>query len=291
MPPWESGQKKAMDDDPLQALPGSGRGVPRTRPRTLAPRHATKVRRRGDPCHMTEGRCKKRGPRMVHIGGARSIKPRGRRSANIWVIGRPAGEIRGGGARTLLWLRLSYFMRTANDHVRARVVELCYHGCLDHILTYPHHTAGNQDGPGGGKKEADSVLGKGMITWPQYKFFSTLCRDGKGTPIPCLRGSWPRPRSHWEAKGNGRGGWSLSRATTDVDEKTCWGDPRLSANRLAPLATMLTEQTTARWPDPRHVFGWTLLSIRRSHTDYGGRDPRRAFSPRVLGAMRAGGSS
>jgi len=121
------------------------------------------------------------------------------------------------------------------------------------------------------------VLGKGNDAWTQYDLNTPAAM---ADPYPVYARILSEAPVHWN---KGMGGWVV--ASYD-DVTSLLRDSRLSANRLAPLATLLTEQQRLRMaPIFATVSRWTLLLDPPEHTRLRGLT-QKGFSPRVLGGIR-----
>ena len=121
------------------------------------------------------------------------------------------------------------------------------------------------------------MLGKGNDAWTQYDLKTSAAM---ADPYPVYARILSEAPVHWN---KGMGGWVIARYD---DVTSCLRDPRLSANRLAPLANLLSEQQLRRMaPILATTSRWTVNLDPPEHTRIRGLT-QKGFAPRVLSAMR-----
>jgi len=121
------------------------------------------------------------------------------------------------------------------------------------------------------------VLGKGNDAWTQYDLKTPAAI---ADPYPVYARILSEAPVHWN---KAMGGWVIARYS---DVTSFLRDPRLSANRFAPLASMLSEQQRIRMaPILTTASRWAIILDPPEHTRLRGLT-QKGFSPRVLGAMR-----
>lgn len=121
------------------------------------------------------------------------------------------------------------------------------------------------------------MLGKGNDAWTKYDLKTP---EATVDPYPVYARMLSEAPVHWN---KGMGGWVIARYD---DVTSCLRDPRLSANRFAPLAKLLPEATRLRMaPILETASRWTPLLDPPEHTRLRGLT-QKGFSPRVLSAMR-----
>ena len=122
------------------------------------------------------------------------------------------------------------------------------------------------------------MLGKGNDAWTQYDLKTPAAM---ADPYPVYARILSEAPVHWN---KGMGGWVIARYD---DVTSCLRDPRLSADRLAPLASMLSEQQRLRMaPILATTSRWTVNLDPPEHTRLRSLT-QKGFSPRVLSAMRS----
>jgi pimeloyl-[acyl-carrier protein] synthase len=121
------------------------------------------------------------------------------------------------------------------------------------------------------------MLGKGNDAWTKYDLRTP---EATVDPYPIYARMLSEAPVHWS---QGMGGWVVAR----YDDVTGFlRDPRLSANRFAPLAKLLPERTRLRMaPVLETASRWTALLDPPEHTRLRGMT-QKGFSPRVLAALR-----
>ncbi len=121
------------------------------------------------------------------------------------------------------------------------------------------------------------MLGKGNDAWAQYDLKTPVAI---ANPYPVYARILSEAPVHWNT---GMGGWVIARYD---DVASCLRDPRLSANRFAPVAKLLPEAQLRRMaPILATASRWTIILDPPEHTRLRGLT-QKGFSPRVLGAIR-----
>lgn len=121
------------------------------------------------------------------------------------------------------------------------------------------------------------MLAKGNDAWTQYDLRSP---EATINPYPTYAKILSEAPVHWN---KGMGGWVIARYD---DVTSLFRDPRLSANRFAPLAKLLPEDKLRHMaPILATASRWTIILDPPEHTRLRGLT-QKGFSPRVLGAMR-----
>lgn len=121
------------------------------------------------------------------------------------------------------------------------------------------------------------MLAKGNDAWTQYDLRTS---EATINPYPTYAKILSEAPVHWN---KGMGGWVIARYD---DVTSLFRDPRLSANRFAPLANLLPEGKRRQMaPILATASRWTAILDPPEHTRLRGLT-QKGFSPRVLSAMR-----